>query len=97
MKYTKQQLTKAMYLLLDEVLPLMNCKLIEERGNFKCDRCDDCMFEQYLKRAKSGELCKKEKQLSLREKMYNQESKDIERVVNGLSKDKNEHERMVLY
>jgi len=50
------------------------------------------MFEQYLKRVKSGELCKKEKQLSLHEEMYNQESKDIEKVVNGLSKDKNEHE-----
>ena len=75
-----------MYLLLDEALPSIKCKLIEERGNFKCDRCDDCMFEQYLKRAKAGELCKKEKQLSLHEKMYNQESKDIVKVVDGLNK-----------
>ena len=81
-----------MYLLLDEVLPLMNCKLIEERGNFKCNRCDDCMFEQYLKRAKSGELCKKEKQFNPHEEMYNQESKDIGKVVEGLNKYKNEHE-----
>ena len=86
MKYTKQQLTRAMYLLLDEVLPLMNCKLIEERGNYLCDRCDDCMFEQYLKRVKSGELCKKEKQLGIHEEMYNQESKDIEKVIARLGK-----------
>lgn len=75
-----------MYLLLDDVLPLMNCKLIEGRGNYRCDRCDECMFEQYLKRAKSGELCKKEKQSSLYKEMYNQESKDIEKVVDGLSR-----------
>ena len=62
MKYTKQQLTRATYLLLDEVLPLMDCKLIEQRGNYLCNRCDECMLEQYLKRAKSGELCKKERQ-----------------------------------
>jgi len=92
MKYTKQQLTRSMYLLLDEVLPLMNCKLIEERGNYLCNRCDDCMFEQYLKRAKAGELCKKEKQSSQYKEIYNQESKDIEKVVDGLSKYKNEHE-----
>lgn len=59
MKYTKSQLTNAMYLLLDEILPLMNCKLIEQRGNYLCDRCDDCMFEQYIKRSKNGELCRK--------------------------------------
>lgn len=80
-----------MYLLLDEALPLMNCKLIEQRGNYLCSRCDDCMFEQYLERAKSGELCKKEKQSSQYKEMYNQESKDIEKVVNGLNKDENEH------
>jgi len=51
-----------MYLLLDEALPNIECELIKERGNYLCDRCDDCMFEQYLKRAKTGELCKKEKQ-----------------------------------
>jgi len=44
------------------------------------------MFEQYLQRAKSGEFCKKEKQSSIHEEMYNQESKDIEKVVAGLSK-----------
>ena len=93
MRYTKRQLTRAMYLLLDEVLPSIECELIKQRGNYLCDRCDDCMFEQYLKRAKSGELCKKEKQLSPYKEMYNQESKDIEKVVDGLNKYKNEHER----
>ena len=48
-----------MYLLLDDVLPQIECKLIEQRGNYLCHRCDDCMFEQYLKRAKSGEQPKK--------------------------------------
>ena len=72
-------------MLLDEVLPSIECELIKQRGNYLCDRCDDCMFEQYLKRAKSGELCKKEKQ-SQYEEMYNQESKDIKKVVGGLSK-----------
>jgi len=71
-----------MYLLLDEVLPLMNCKLIEERGNYLCDRCDDCMFDQYLKRSKAGELCKKEKEQTYKD-LYNQESTDIEKVVSG--------------
>jgi hypothetical protein len=56
--YTKEQLKNAMYLLLDETLPHIDCKLIEQRGNYLCNRCDDCMFEQYLKRVKSGEMPK---------------------------------------
>lgn len=52
MKYTKAQLKKAMYLLLDVALPHIQCELIEQRGNYLCDRCDDCMFEQLIKKAK---------------------------------------------
>ena len=59
---TKVQLKRAIYLLLDDTLPSMECELIKKRGNYKCDRCDDCMFEQYLAKAKAGTLCKKEKQ-----------------------------------
>lgn len=59
MGYTKAQLETAMYLLLDEALPHIDCKLIEARGNYKCERCDDCMFEQLIKRAKAGEKPKK--------------------------------------
>ena len=60
MRYTKAQLTTAMYLLLDEVLPTIECSKIQREGNINCDRCDECMMEQYLKRAKAGEKCKKE-------------------------------------
>lgn len=62
MKYTKKQLKKAMYLLLDKTLPDIKCDLIEKRGNYLCDRCDDCMFEQLITRAKSEELCRKQKE-----------------------------------
>jgi hypothetical protein len=62
MKYTKEQLRTAMYLLLDTALPKIECELIKKRGNYLCDRCDDCMFEQLLKRAKEGELCRKQKE-----------------------------------
>lgn len=59
MRYTKEQIKNAMYLLLDETLPKINCKKIEKEGNWKCDRCDDCMFEQYIKRVKQGEQPRK--------------------------------------
>lgn len=59
MRHTKEQLQNAMYLLLDDVLPLMKCEKVQKEGNWDCDRCDDCMFEQYIKRAKNGELPKK--------------------------------------
>ena len=52
---TKEQLRTAFYLFLDDALPHFPCKLIERRGNYLCDRCDDCMMEQYVRRAKSGE------------------------------------------
>lgn len=60
MKYTKKQLINAMYLLLDETLPIIDCAKILRKGNLDCHRCDDCMFEQYIKRSESGELCKKD-------------------------------------
>jgi hypothetical protein len=55
-RYTKEQLKNAMYLLLDEVLPSINCKKVKKEGNSDCDRCDTCMMEQYIKRVKSGEM-----------------------------------------
>ncbi|MBU5331758.1 hypothetical protein KQI61_06075 [Anaerocolumna aminovalerica] len=60
MKYTKKQIETAFYLLLDEHLKDIECELIKKRGNYLCKRCDDCMLEQYLKRAKAGEKCRKE-------------------------------------
>ena len=59
MRYTKEQIKTAMYLLLDDVLPKLECQKVKKEGNWNCDRCDDCMFEQYIKRTKSGELPKK--------------------------------------
>jgi len=56
---TKEQLKTALYLLLDEVLPKIDCKLIESRGNHLCKRCDDCMYKQLLKRVKNGEQPRK--------------------------------------
>lgn len=56
MKYTKKELELAMYLLLDEALPLIECQKIKKQGNYECDRCDECMKEQYIKRIKDGEL-----------------------------------------
>jgi len=55
-RYTKQQLRNAMYLLLDDALPKIECEKVEREGNWRCHRCDNCMFEQYVKRAKAGEL-----------------------------------------
>jgi hypothetical protein len=59
MRYTKEQIKNAMYLLLDETLPQIHCKKVEREGNWDCHRCDDCMFEQYIKRVKAGELPRK--------------------------------------
>lgn len=59
MRYTKEQLKNAMYLLLDETLHNIHCNKVEKEGNWDCDRCDDCMFEQYIKRSKAGELPRK--------------------------------------
>ena len=56
MKYTKKELELAMYLLLDEVLPSIECQKIIKEGNENCNRCDLCMMEQYIKRIKDGEL-----------------------------------------
>jgi hypothetical protein len=58
---TKAQIKRAFYLYLDMALPQLECELIEKRGNWDCPkRCDDCMFEQYMKKAKAGELPRKE-------------------------------------
>lgn len=65
MKYTKEQLKTAMYLFLDDFLPSFECKKIAVQGNWQCNRCDDCMFEQYLKRAKTGEQCRKVREVSI--------------------------------
>lgn len=56
---TKKQIIEAFYLLLDEALPKLDCKLIEQRGNYMCDRCDDCTFNQLIHRVKRGEQCRK--------------------------------------
>ena len=57
--FGKAEKETAMYLLLDKTLPLFDCEKIKQEGNYRCDRCDDCMFEQYVKKAKSGELPRK--------------------------------------
>jgi hypothetical protein len=62
MNFTKEQLRNAMFLLLDDVLPYMECESIKKRGNYLCDRCDECMFNQYIKKAKDGETPKIDKQ-----------------------------------
>lgn len=58
MKYTKQQIKTAMFLLLDITLPNIECEKVRKEGNWECDRCDTCMFEQFIKRAKDGEVPK---------------------------------------
>lgn len=55
MRYTKKELEMAFYLFLDEHLSKIECKKIEKQGNFECDRCDDCMMKQYIKRVQNGE------------------------------------------
>ena len=58
MKYTKKELELAMYLLLDETLPYIVCIKAEIDGNSECNRCDECMKNQYIKRVRNGELPK---------------------------------------
>lgn len=58
MKYTKKELKLAMYLLLDETLPYIQCIKIGKEGNSECNRCDECMMKQYIKMVQSGELPK---------------------------------------
>lgn len=65
MKYTKKELESAFYLLLDEVLPLMECEKIKREGSYNCDRCDVCMKEQYIKRIKNGEVPKIERKFDV--------------------------------
>lgn len=54
MKYTKSELKQAMYMLLTDVLPNMRCEKVEKKGNWDCCRCDDCMFEQYIKKVQQN-------------------------------------------
>ena len=61
MRYTKKQLLQAMYLFMDDALPKFECEIYRKNGSVDCTRCDDCMIEQYLKKAKSGERCKKDR------------------------------------
>lgn len=56
MRYTKKELELAMYLLLDEVLSSIKCEKVKKEGNWYCNRCDECMKNQYIKRVKNGEL-----------------------------------------
>lgn len=58
MGYTKKELELAMYLLLDETLPYIQCIKVEMHGNSECNRCDTCMMKQYIKRIQNGELPK---------------------------------------
>lgn len=58
MKTTKKQLADAFLLFLDDALPSFECEKIEKEGNWRCNRCDLCMMEQYIKKAKAGELPK---------------------------------------
>jgi hypothetical protein len=64
---TKAQYKTAIYLLLDQALPHIKCELIEKRGNYLCDRCDDCMLEQLLRRAKDGEKPRKVREAERKE------------------------------
>ena len=50
-----------MYLFMDAALPGFECSKIKTEGNWDCYRCDDCMIKQYLKKAKAGEQCKKDR------------------------------------
>lgn len=54
MKFTKKQMIDAFLLFLDDALPSFECEKIEKEGNSNCDRCDLCMMQQYLNKAKSG-------------------------------------------
>lgn len=54
MRYTKEQIKNAMYLLLDDILLSLECEKVKKQGNWDCHRCDECMFEQYIKKSKAG-------------------------------------------
>ena len=41
-------------MLLSDVLPTIYCEKVEKEGNWDCERCDDCMFEQYIKKTKAN-------------------------------------------
>lgn len=52
MGYTKKQLETAMMMLLTDTLPTIECEKVKKEGNMYCSRCDECMMEQYVKKAK---------------------------------------------
>lgn len=58
MKFTKKQMMDAFLLFLDDALPSFECEKIEKEGNYNCNRCDLCMMQQYLDKAKSNKLPK---------------------------------------
>lgn len=58
MQFTKKQMMDAFLLFLDDALPSFECEKIEKEGNSNCNRCDLCMMQQYLNKAKSGKLPK---------------------------------------
>lgn len=52
MKCLKAELKQAMYMILTDTLPNIECQKVKKEGNWDCDRCDDCMFEQYIKKVR---------------------------------------------
>jgi hypothetical protein len=53
-KHTKKELLKAFLLFLDDNLKYIECEKVKKEGNWKCDRCDVCMIEQYVNKNKLG-------------------------------------------
>lgn len=43
---------------MDDFIDYLECEKIEKEGNSNCNRCDLCMMQQYLNKAKSGKLPK---------------------------------------
>lgn len=80
--FTKEQLLTATLLLLDEHIKNIDCELYRKGGNAYCDsdymnaqgrpaiwhNCTNCMLNQYLDRAKKGELSKYEQTHPKKEK-----------------------------
>jgi hypothetical protein len=63
MRFTKSQVKRAFYLFMDFALPKCECEIVAKEGNWRCKRCDDCVFEQYINKAKAGELCRQEREV----------------------------------
>jgi len=63
--FTKKQLLTAALLILDENVQHIECELIKKEGNLYCDtylktgtwsNCTNCMLNQYLAKAKAGQV-----------------------------------------